>query len=83
LQTWTVINDKSYDLTYFTNRTNFDTSLALAQQMIDSFQIMGQSNVSPLSSVESTSMRILIHRKYQQQLISRNYEIKYAIYQGK
>jgi hypothetical protein len=56
LQTWTVINDKSYDLAYVTDRTNFDISLALAQQMIDSFQIMGQSNVSPLSSVESSSI---------------------------
>ena len=41
LQTWSLIDDKSYDLTYVTDSTNFNATLPVAMQMIDSFQILG------------------------------------------
>jgi tetratricopeptide (TPR) repeat protein len=51
LQTWSLIDDKSYDLTYVTDRTNFNATLPVAMQMIDSFQILGQNAVD--SNVEN------------------------------
>jgi tetratricopeptide (TPR) repeat protein len=51
LQTWSLIDDKSYDLTYVTDNTNFNATLPVAMQMIDSFQILGQNAVD--SNVEN------------------------------
>jgi hypothetical protein len=58
LQTWTIANDKAYNLTYVTDLANFDTGMPLAQQMIDSFQILGQDDVTTtsMSSIEGTSI---------------------------
>lgn len=54
LQTWTVTNDKAFDITYVTDATNFDANLPVVQQMIDSFQIIGEGVSTP--SLDSPSI---------------------------